>query len=35
MGLFEITAHFGKVEDLNWEPRGFDDRIRVSTMSWK
>ena len=35
MGMFDITAHFGKVEELNWEPRGFDDRIRVSTMSWK
>jgi len=35
MGLFDITANFGKVEELNWEPRGFDDRIRVSVMSWK
>ncbi len=35
MGLFDITAHFGRVEELNWEPRGFDDRIRVSAMTWK
>lgn len=35
MGLFDITAHYGKVEALNWEPRAFDDRIRVSSMSWK
>ena len=35
MGMFDITAHFGKAENLDWEPRGFDDRIRVSAMSWK
>lgn len=32
IGLFDMTAHFGNVETLDWELRGTDDRLRTSTM---
>jgi peptide/nickel transport system substrate-binding protein len=35
LGLFDGVIFIGQSADLNWEPRGFDRKIRVNTMSWK
>ncbi len=35
LGLFDGVIFIGQHADLDWEPRGFDRKIRVNTMQWK